>query len=189
MSLKHGHASNGRETPEYKAWKNMRRRCENPNHPRYKDWGGRGIKVCERWHDFRNFYADMGPKPGPEFSLDRKNNNGNYEPENCRWATRSQQQRNARPKSTGPHRQRWFLALGPRGESVISNNQRKIAKKYGLTFQAVSACLHGKLLQHHGWHFEWIKGGEINVKRLKKGGKARLAHQRLPGWSEKKNQG
>lgn len=75
----------------------MRNRCYNKKGEKYKDYGGRGIKVCKRWlNSFENFYADMGLKPTPEHSLDRINNNGNYEPGNCRWATQSQQVGNTR---------------------------------------------------------------------------------------------
>jgi hypothetical protein len=75
----------------------MKNRCINPAHAQYADYGGRGIKICERWFKFENFLADMGRKPGPGFSIDRfPNNNGNYEPGNCRWATPTQQNRNRR---------------------------------------------------------------------------------------------
>ncbi len=73
----------------------MIQRCTNPNSPDYPRWGGKGIKVCERWLKFENFLADMGEKPYPDFSIDRyPDKQGNYEPSNCRWATRSEQQRN-----------------------------------------------------------------------------------------------
>ena len=85
-------------TVEYLTWKRMRQRCYNPNTPRFKDWGGRGIKVCDRWlNSFENFLQDMGERPKGT-SLDRINNDGNYEPNNCRWATSKEQRNNQRPK-------------------------------------------------------------------------------------------
>lgn len=88
----------GTETSEYASWKAMKQRCLDPNRINFKNYGGRGITVCERWRDsFENFLADMGPKPTPEHSIDRwPDNDGNYEPTNCRWATDSEQQRNTR---------------------------------------------------------------------------------------------
>lgn len=84
-------------TREYKIWKKMRQRCRNPLDPAYPDYGGRGILVCKRWDDFSNFIADMGTCPDLTLSIDRfPNNDGNYEPGNCRWATRTEQARNKR---------------------------------------------------------------------------------------------
>jgi hypothetical protein len=82
-------------TPTYYAWQNMMTRCNNPNFKQYKDYGGRGIKVCERWRDFAKFYEDMGLKP-EDASLDRKDNEGDYTPDNCRWATQEEQLYNRR---------------------------------------------------------------------------------------------
>lgn len=83
--------------PEYKHWLNMISRCENPNVPRYPNYGGRGVKVCERWRSsVETFYADMGKRPSPRHSLDRVDVNGHYEPKNCRWALPKIQSRNKR---------------------------------------------------------------------------------------------
>jgi hypothetical protein len=83
-------------TPEYSRWKNMKTRCMNPNNSAFMDYGGRGIKVCDRWLAFENFLEDMGRAPSRAHSLDRVDNNGNYCKENCRWVTRSEQARNKR---------------------------------------------------------------------------------------------
>lgn len=85
------------EHPLYDTWKNIRQRCMNPNAPNYKYYGAKGVRVCERWlSDFWNFVADMGERPDPTYTVDRKNNDGDYTPENCRWATKSEQRRNQR---------------------------------------------------------------------------------------------
>lgn len=84
-------------TPEWKAWAHMRERCLNPKAHEYRNYGARGISICERWESFKNFYEDMGTRPSAGHSIDRfPNNDGDYEPSNCRWATRLQQQRNRR---------------------------------------------------------------------------------------------
>lgn len=81
---------------EYMAWSDMRSRCSDPNVPSWKDYGGRGIKVCEEWESYEQFIKDVGPKPSPLHSLDRIDNDADYSPGNVRWATWKQQVRNRR---------------------------------------------------------------------------------------------
>lgn len=85
-----------KEHPLYLTWNSMRTRCNNPNHAAYHRYGGRGIQVCSEWDDFWQFVADVGDKPSEEYTLDRIDNDGNYEPGNVRWATRKEQSWNSR---------------------------------------------------------------------------------------------
>lgn len=93
----HGLASNGTITKEYRCWRNIITRCCDPKHNSFKNYGGRGIRVCDRWkHSVTDFISDVGLAPSPRHSIERIETDGNYEPGNCRWATKSEQNRNKR---------------------------------------------------------------------------------------------
>ena len=97
--LTHGMAGRlddkGARVPEYRTWGHIIQRCTNPNHPGFRGYGARGITVCDRWREsFAAFYEDMGPRPSSKHSIDRIDNDGGYEPGNCRWATKKTQSRN-----------------------------------------------------------------------------------------------
>lgn len=97
-NLTHGQSFKDKTTKEFTAWMNIKNRCYNINNKSYKNYGGRGIKICDRWlNSFENFYSDMGESPSSSHSLDRyPNNDGDYEPTNCRWATLEEQAGNKR---------------------------------------------------------------------------------------------
>lgn len=146
-SYKHGMYGH----PDRHLWQQMKQRCRCVTNSAYASYGGRGIKFCERWDNFLNFVADMGPRPSPQHSIDRINNDGNYEPGNCRWATRKEQANNRRSSRRLTHAGRnltlaqWADELGmdwrvfhkrlSRGwseEDAISRSLRKVRKwKYG----------------------------------------------------------
>lgn len=123
------------KSPEWGVWKGMRRRCSNPKDPRFVDYGGRGIRVCDRWQSFDNFIADMGRRPAAGFDIDRTNNNGDYEPSNCRWVPRAVNLRNTRRNRR----------LTFRGETMTA---AEWAKRLGLH----TATLYSRL--DYGWSTE-----------------------------------
>ena len=111
-------------TREHNIWRGMLRRCENPNATKYEYYGGRGIKVCNRWQKFENFYADMGPSNG--LTIDRIDGNGDYEPGNCRWATYQEQADNT------PSRVRRRVMVDGKEMTTI-----EAARHFGITRQAM----------------------------------------------------
>jgi hypothetical protein len=126
----HGHtrARNGRPSRTYIVWQRMHDRCTKPSSPKFHLYGGRGIKVCERWRDFAAFLADMGEVPDG-FTLDRVDNDRGYEPENCRWATRQEQRLNQR----GVRRFEWdgrMLSVGELAE-VTGVNRNTLVSRLG----------------------------------------------------------
>ena len=116
IATKHGQS----KTALHSIWKSMLDRCNNQNNPAYPNYGGRGIKVCERWHSFENFYEDIGKYKQKGLTLDRKDTNGHYEPINCRWATPRQQSENKNAKGYY-----WDFSAG-RWLSKIIVNRKKI---------------------------------------------------------------
>ena len=133
----------------YFIWQSMIQRCENPNNRAFKNYGGRGIKVCKKWHRFENFFEDMEACPLGK-TLDRIDNDGNYEFGNCKWSTRHEQRINQRVRKD----QRWFRAWKQRQMcQFMSNNQRQFARDHNLDNRHISSCLNGRLKSHKGWIF------------------------------------
>ena len=151
---RHGHTKNGKTSLEYQSWSHMKQRCQNPGNVGYYNYGGRGIRVCKRWQSFENFLADMGVRPDG-LTLERIDNDGNYEPDNCKWATRHIQRINSRSISCGPYKQYWFRAWHKDYMcQFTSNNQNEFARQHGLDVGNVSHCLNGKQKTCKGWTFK-----------------------------------
>ncbi len=127
----------------YNIWCTMHSRCSNPKSPKYPYYGGRGIKVCERWAAFENFIADMGDRP-EGMTLDRKNVDGDYEPSNCRWVTTAVQRRNRKDVKLEPHEPaqiRWLMK---------SQSAKDVAKFFELNLATVYKIKHGQIYAEVG---------------------------------------
>src|ERR1035438_6160644 len=144
--IQHGHDMVGRRSPTYSSWAGMRSRCLQPTNKAWYRYGGRGIKICERWMKFDNFLSDMGPKPNG-MTLDRfPDNNGDYKPENCRWATYKEQNNNRR------------------------DNQLLTVGSMTLSFGAWAVCIgmNGSTLSgrlKHGWSISRAFNTPVKIKR------------------------
>lgn len=135
---KHGHGIGG-HSRTYKSWAQMLQRCKNPNTPGWEHYGGRGIRVCDRWSVFANFLADVGVRPDG-MTLDRfPNRDGNYEPGNVRWATRTKQARNQTNVKLGPDDVQEILGRIEHGETMAS-----IARRLGVNQSTVGDIKHGR---------------------------------------------
>lgn len=144
----HNQSKPGNWTPEYRTWVDIKTRCNNSNYHSYKNYGGRGIKVCERWNNsFENFYKDMGKKPY-NYVIDRINNDGNYEPNNCKYTTKKISANNKRNN-------RIIKIKLPNGNSEIGSIP-EISSKYNLRRSGIHSVLSGRYKQSQGYTFEYL---------------------------------
>lgn len=124
----HGEARRGANSVEFEAWSGMRKRCANPNKHDWERYGGRGITVCDRWlNSFQNFLDDMGRRPSKNHSIDRIDNSKGYSPENCRWATRIDQQRNRRSNRMLTHKGQTLCVVA--WSEIVGNSSKTILNR------------------------------------------------------------
>ena len=168
------------QSPNYARWYNMIRRCSNPDDPAYVYYGGRGIRVCDRWLIFENFDFDMGPPPSPEHSIERREGNGNYEPNNCHWATPQEQARNRRSNVLYEHNgQKQFLDDLAQEHGVLTNTVIDRIKRKGMS---VSDALTSPKM----WEPVYV---EIDGQRVKRSVAIREAGISLPTFNKRLKQG
>jgi hypothetical protein len=159
---KHGHTTATTVSPTYSSWKGMLTRCYNKNLPYYRLYGGRGICVCKKWHEFKNFLKDMGVRPPGKYSLDRIDNNGNYEPSNCRWATTVEQAQNTRRNK--------FLTY--KGITVC---KAEWARRLGIAHSTLR-----DVLNYHGTIAKYVASKKKRIKRFTYKGKTKT----VPEWAK-----
>lgn len=143
INLRHGMSG----TPEHKAWDGMLQRCKNPKAKGFSHYGGRGIKVCDRWLSFEAFIADLGPKPSGAHSLERIDVNGDYDPVNCRWATAKEQCRNKRNNKL----------VSVNGDSVALS---EAAERLGLPYKTLKSRI------QKGWDADRALNTPVNMSRV-----------------------
>ena len=146
-------------TPEFNIWTSMKMRCENPNHHAYASYGGRGIKVCERWRHFENFLADMGHRPHPYYTIERLDNDGGYEKENCKWASYTEQANNRRTnRIIEVYGQKMTIAQAVKKYAVVSDSSVRQRIDLG-----------------------WTPEGALTIPRQTKGGR-KFSMEKKHGW-------
>lgn len=167
-------------SPNYARWWNMIRRCSNPDDANYKHYGGRGIRVCDRWLIFENFDSDMGSPPSPEHTIERQNGDGNYEPNNCRWATPQEQARNRRNNVLYEHDgQKRFLDDLAQENGVLTRTVIYRIKRKGMS---VSDALSSPKV----WEPVYV---EVDGQRVKRTLAIRQAGISLPTFKKRLRQG
>jgi len=168
---------------EYRIWIDIKSRCCNSKNKRYKDYGKRGIVICDRWlNSFENFYEDMGPRPSNKYSIDRKDNNGNYCKENCRWATRDEQCSNRRTNQLITYngitqtRTKWAKEIGISANSLKRRILNGWTTEQALTVKTGEQNKRANFIEYngirdsmHGWERRLGFKKNIITQRLKSG--------------------